>query len=96
MIAQLQRSASWAGRLAVLVVAVLAFELHAWGAPERALAQPGIGLVLGAVMGTLMVVVVVARLLGRKVGLIRTDRQAIVAILTMSAVKIAIARLLLP
>lgn len=96
MIAQLQRSSSWAGRLAVLVVALLAFELHSWGAPERALAQPGIGLVLGAVMGTLMVVIVVARLLGRKVGLIRTDGQAIVAILTMSAVKIAIARLLLP
>jgi hypothetical protein len=96
MLAQLQRSSSWTGRVAVLAVALLGSQLHASGAPERALAQPGVALVVGSLMGLMMVTIVIARLLGRKLGLIRSDRQAIGALIFMITVKIAVARVLLP
>jgi len=96
MLGQLQRSSSWTGRVVVLAVALLGSQLHASGAPERALAQPGAALILGSLMGLMMVAIVVARLLGRQLGLIRTDRQAVGALIVMMAAKVAIARTLLP
>ena len=96
MLAQLQRSSSWTGKVAVLAVALLGSQLHASGAPERALAEPGTALVVGSVMGLTMVAIVVARLLGKNIGLIRSDRQAIASLLFMIVVKIAIARFFVP
>ena len=96
MLAQLQRSSSLSGKVVVLAVALLGSQLHSAGAPERALAQPGAALVVGSVMGLAMVAIVLARLVGRNIGLIRSDRQAIVSLVFMMAVKIAIARVLVP
>lgn len=96
MIGQLQRSSSWTGRVVVLAIALLGSQLHAIGAPELALARPGAALVLGTVMGLAMVAIVVARLLGRNIGLIRSDRAAMFSLVFMMAVKVAIARTLLP
>jgi hypothetical protein len=96
MLAQLQRSSSWTGRVAVLAVALVGAQLHATGAPERALADGGLALIVGSVMGLAMVAIVVARLLGRNIGLIRSDRQAIVSLVFMMAVKIAVARVFVP
>ena len=94
MIKELERSSSWVGKLAVLGIAVLASNLHAGGAPERALASGGGGLVAGVVLGVAMLAIVAARLFGKNIGLIHTDRAAIGALLVMITVKIAIARLL--
>ena len=95
MIGQLQRSSSWTGRIVVLVVALLGSQLHQSGTPELALAQGGAALVMGSVMGIAMLATVVARLVGRNIGLIRSDRAAVFALLFMMAAKIAIARTLL-
>jgi hypothetical protein len=95
MLGQLQRSSSWTGRVVVVVVALLGSQLHAGGAPERALSQPGVALVVGSLMGVMMLAIVIARLIGRNFGLIRSDRQAVGALIVMMASKIAIARLLL-
>jgi hypothetical protein len=96
MATQLQRASSATGKLVLLAVALLGSQLHASGAPERALAYPGAGLVMGSVMGLAMVAIVIARLLGRNIGLIRSDRAAIFALVFMIAVKVAIARVLAP
>ena len=96
VISQLERSSSWPGKFVVLAIAVLAFNLHASGAPERALATNVGVLVVGAALGLGMLAIVVARLIGRNIGLIHSDRSAIVALLMMIAVKVAIARIFLP
>lgn len=96
MIGQLQRSSSWTGRIVVLAVALLGSQFHASGAPERALAQGGALLVMGSVMGIAMVSIVVARLVGRNIGLIRSDRSAMFVLLFMIAVKVVIARIFMP
>jgi len=96
MIKELQRSSSWTGKLAVIGIAVLASNLHSGGAPERALASGGAGLVAGVVLGIGMLAIVFARGFGKDIGLIRSDRAAIGALLVMIGVKIAIARLFLP
>ena len=96
MINELHRPSSWVGKVAVLAVAVLALNFHSSGAPERALAAGGVTLVLGVVLGLGMLAIVVARLVGRDLGLIRSDLGAIVTLLVMVAAKIAIARVLLP
>jgi hypothetical protein len=96
MIGQLQRASSWTGRIAVLAVALLGSRLHATGTPERALAQGGAAVLVGSVIGLAMVAIVVARLIGRNIGLIRSDRQAMAALAFMIASKSAIARILVP
>jgi hypothetical protein len=96
MIGQLQRASSWTGRIAVLAIALLGSQLHATGTPERALAQGGAAVLVGSVIGLAMVALIGARLLGRSIGLIRSDRQAIGALIFMIVVKIAIARILVP
>jgi hypothetical protein len=96
MLGQLQRSSSWTGKVVVLVIALLGSQLHAGGAPERALAQSGAAVLIGSLMGLMMVAIVIARLLGRDIALIRSDRQAVGALIFMMAIKVAIARLLLP
>jgi hypothetical protein len=96
MIGQLQRASSWTGRIAVLAIALLGSQLHATGTPERALAQGGAAVLVGSVIGLAMVAIVVARLLGRNIGLIQSDRQAMAALAFMIASKIAIARILVP
>lgn len=96
MITQLQRSSSLTGKTVVLAIALLGSQLHSSGAPELALATPGLALVLGTVMGLGMVAIVIARLAGRNIGLIRSDRAAMFALVSMMAVKVAIARTLLP
>lgn len=95
MLAQLQRS-QWTGRVVVLAIAVLGSQLHGTGAPERALAQGGGAVIVGSLFGLAMVAIVVARLLGRNIGLIRSDRQALGALVVMMAVKVAIARVFVP
>jgi len=50
---------------------------------------------MGSVMGIAMLAIVVARLIGRNIGLIRSDRAAVFALLFMMAAKVAIARTLL-
>ena len=96
MVSSLQRSSSWPGRLLVLTVAVLAMSWgHSGGVETRAFAENVGAGVLGSVLGLGMLAIVVARLFGRNVGLITSDRQAIGALLVMIAVKIAIARMLL-
>ena len=96
MIGQLQHSSSWTGKIVVVAIALLASQLHQSGAPERALAAGGAALVMGSVMGVAMLAIVVARLLGWNIGLIRTDRAAMFALLFMIVVKIAIARIFMP
>lgn len=96
MITQLQRASSTTGKLVVLAIALLGSQLHQSGAPERALAAPGASLVIGSLMGIAMVAIVIARLLGRDIGLIRSDRSAMFALVFMIAVKVAIARTLVP
>ena len=96
MIGQLQRSSSVTGKIAVVAVALLGSQLHQSGAPELALAQPGAALVVGSLMGLAMVAIVVARLLGRNIGLIRSDRAAMFSLVFMLAIKVATARTLLP
>jgi hypothetical protein len=93
VIDQLHRSSSWTGRGVVLAIALLGLQLHQTGAPERALAQGGAVLVMGSVMGIAMVAIVVARLLGRNIGFIRTDGIAMLALLFMIAVKVTVARI---
>ena len=96
MIKELQRSSSWTGKLVLFATTVLAMQLHTGGAPERALAT-SIGVAAaGSVLGLGLVAIVVARLLGKNIGLITSDRAAMVAVLVMVAVKIAIARIFLP
>lgn len=95
MIGQLQRSSSWTGRIVVLGVALVGLQLHQSGAPELALAHGGTALVMGSVMGIAMVAIVVARFIGRNIGLIRSDRAAVFALLFMIAAKVVIARTLL-
>jgi len=95
MIEQLQRSSSWTGRIVVVGVALLGSQLHQSGTPELALAQGGAAVVMGSVMGLAMLAIVVARLIGRNIGLIRSDRAAVFALLFMMAAKVAIARTLL-
>ena len=96
MIQQLQRSSSWTGRVAVLAFALIAMSLgHASGVETRAWGQNiGVALV-GSVFGLAMIAIVVARLIGRNIGLIRSDLEAIRALLVMIAVKVALARLFL-
>jgi hypothetical protein len=96
MITQLQRSSSTTGKLVVLAIALVGSQLHQSGSPERALAQAGGALLMGTLMGLAMVAVVVARLLGRDIGLIRSDRAAMFALVFMVAVKVVIARVSLP
>ena len=96
MLKALDHPSSWTGKAVLLLGTVIAMNLHAGGAPERALAAGGLPLILGTVMGLGMLAIVVARLLGKNIGLIRSDRQAMGAMLLMIAVKIAVARVLLP
>ena len=96
MIGQLQRSSSWTGRVVVLAIALLGSQLHAIGAPELALARPGAALVLGTVMGLAMVAIVLARLFGKRLGLINSDRQAMFALVFMVAVTVVIGKIWLP
>lgn len=96
MITQLQRSSSMTGRLVVLAIALLGSQLHASGAPERALAENLPLLVVGSAFGLGMVAIVLARLFGKSIGLIHSDRSAIGALVFMMAVKIALARVFLP
>ena len=96
MIGQLQQSSSWTGRIVVVGLALLASQLHQSGAPERALAAGGVTLVIGSVIGIAILAIVVARLFGRNIGLIRSDRAAMFTVLFMVGVKIAIARILMP
>ena len=77
----------------MLAIALLGSQLHQSGAPERALAEPGAALVLGSVMGIGMVAITIARLMGRDIGLIRSDRAAMFALVFMIALKVAIARI---
>lgn len=95
-VGQLQRSSSWVGRLTVLAIALLGSQLHEGGAPERALAQGGAVLIVPSLMGLAMVAIVIARLLGRNIGVIRSDRQAMFSLVFMIAVKVAVARIFLP
>lgn len=95
-VSQLQRSSSWAGKATVLAVALLGSQLHQSGAPERALAEGGAVLIVPSLMGIAMVAIVIARLVGRNLGLIRSDRQAIFALVFMMAAKVAVARVFLP
>jgi len=93
MIGQLQNSSSWTGRIVLVAIALFASQLHQSGAPERALAAGGAALVAGSVIGVAMLAIVGTRLVGRDLGLIRTDRVAIFALLLMIAIKIVIARI---
>ncbi len=95
MIAQLQRSSSITGKAVVLAVALLGSQLHAGGAPERALAGDLTLLIVGSVLGLAMVAIVLARLFGRSIGLIHSDRAAVGALIFMLAVKVALARVFL-
>jgi hypothetical protein len=96
MIKEIQRSSSWVGKVVLIAVAVLASNMHAGGSPERAVAVGGAALVVGVVLGLGMVAIVLTRLFGRNIGLIRSDLAALLALLVMITVKIAIARTLLP
>lgn len=96
MIAQLQHSSSVTGKVLLLAVAVLAMELgHSRGAETVAFSQNLWVGIVGSVLGLGMVAMVVARLFGKPIGLIHSDRQAIFALLFMVTVKVVIARLFL-
>lgn len=96
MIQALQRPSSWTGRAAVLGFAVLAMSIgHAGGVETRAWSQDPAVALAGSVLGIAMTVMVVARLLGKNVGLIRSDLGALGALLVMVGVKIALARMFL-
>ena len=96
MIGELQRSSSWLGKGIVLVVALVGVGLHQFGAPERAFAAGGGTLIVGTLFGLSMLAIVGARLMGRDIGLIRSDIAAVGALLMMIFAKIAIARIFLP
>ena len=96
MIAQLQRSSSITGKVAILGIALLAMEWgHSGGAERVAFAQNlWVGLA-GSLLGLAMVAIVLARLFGKRIGLINSDRQAMFALVFMVAVKVVIARVFL-
>lgn len=96
LIAQLQRSSSITGKVVVLAIAVLAMEWgHSRGAETIAFTQNVWVGVAGSASGLGMVAIVVARLFGKRIGLIKSDRQAIFALLFMITVKVVLARVFL-
>lgn len=96
MIQQLQRSSSWTGRVAVLAFAVIAMSVgHAGGVETRAWGQNAGVALAGSVFGLAMLSIVLARLFGKNIGLIRSDLGAVGALLVMVGVKVALARLFL-
>lgn len=94
MVKALQRPTSWAGKVLLLAIAVLAIEIgHAGGVETRAWGQNVGAALAGSVLGIAMVAMVLARLFGKNVGLIRSDVGAVGALLFMVVIKVAIAQI---
>lgn len=96
MVTEQQRSSTWIGKTVLVAITVLAAQLHSTGSPERADAAGAGMTTVGVVLGTAIAAIVVARLFGKSLPLIASDRAAMVAVLVVVAAKIVIARVFLP
>lgn len=96
MIAQRLSSYPWIEKVALVAIPVLAWQMHSLGAPERADAAGPVFTAAGVIFGAAIMVIVVARLFGKRLPGIASDRAAIVAVVGLIAIKVVIARVLLP
>lgn len=96
MIAPRLSAYPWIEKIVLVAIPVIAWQMHSLGAPERADAAGPAFTAAGVILGAAILVIVAARLLGKRLPGIASDRSAIVAVIGLIAVKIAIARVLLP
>lgn len=95
MITAQRRAIAWIDKFALLAIAVGAAQLHSLGAPERAeVAGQGV-VAAGVLLGVGIMVILVARLFGKSLPFISSDRAAILAVICLVAVKVVIARVVL-